>query len=171
MGQRRGRAWAVPGAGQRGDRGAAAVEFALIAPLLFMLVFGMISFGILLSQQLALTNSARQGARLAVVGDHTCDDILREVKNSGGTLLMDPVQRPGHLHVEVRRDEQVMCPDTSAATGYDAAIGATSPCRGSVADARLTVTARWDSTLMIPLVVADPSFPVEARGVFRCEFS
>ena len=50
------------------DRGAAAVEFALVLPLLLLIVFGIIDFGRLLNAQLTLTQAAREGARLAAVG-------------------------------------------------------------------------------------------------------
>jgi Flp pilus assembly protein TadG len=46
------------------DRGAAVVEFALLLPLLLLLVFGIIDFGRALNAQIALTQAAREGARL-----------------------------------------------------------------------------------------------------------
>lgn len=51
-----------------GRRGAALVEFALILPLLVLLVFGMIDFGLLLSDHLALNQTAREAARIYAVG-------------------------------------------------------------------------------------------------------
>ncbi len=51
------------------DRGAAAVEFALLLPLLLLLVFGIIDFGRALNAQITLTQAAREGARLAALGD------------------------------------------------------------------------------------------------------
>jgi Flp pilus assembly protein TadG len=51
-----------------GDRGAAAVEFALLLPLLLLLVFGIIDFGRALNAQITLTQAAREGARLDAVG-------------------------------------------------------------------------------------------------------
>lgn len=50
------------------DRGAAAVEFALVLPLLLLLVFGVIDFGRLLHAQVTLTQAAREGGRLAALG-------------------------------------------------------------------------------------------------------
>jgi Flp pilus assembly protein TadG len=52
----------------RRDRGAAAVEFALLLPLLLLLVFGIIDFGRALNAQITLTQAAREGARLEALG-------------------------------------------------------------------------------------------------------
>jgi hypothetical protein len=52
----------------RGDeRGTALVEFALVGPLLFLLVFGIIDFGRALNYYNNLTQLAGQGARAAAV--------------------------------------------------------------------------------------------------------
>lgn len=48
------------------DRGAAAVEFALILPLLLMLAFGTIDFSYLINRSTVLNNAAREGAREAI---------------------------------------------------------------------------------------------------------
>jgi Flp pilus assembly protein TadG len=49
---------------RRGDsRGAAAVELALIAPVLFALVFGMIDFGYAINRDTLINNASREGAR------------------------------------------------------------------------------------------------------------
>lgn len=52
------------GGGQRDARGAVAVEFALILPLLAMLLLGIFTFGLTYSNHLGLTNTVREGARL-----------------------------------------------------------------------------------------------------------
>jgi hypothetical protein len=46
-----------------GQRGAAAVEFALIAPLFFMIVFGMFSGGLLYNERSQLTFASREATR------------------------------------------------------------------------------------------------------------
>jgi Flp pilus assembly protein TadG len=50
------------------DRGATAVEFALVLPLLLLLVCGIIDFGRALNAQISLTEAAREGARLEALG-------------------------------------------------------------------------------------------------------
>jgi Flp pilus assembly protein TadG len=47
----------------RGERGASAVEFALIAPLFFMLVFGMFSGGLLYNEKSQVTYASREATR------------------------------------------------------------------------------------------------------------
>ena len=49
------------------SRGAAAVEMAFIAPVFFLLVFGLIEFSRMVMVQQALTNAARSGARKAAL--------------------------------------------------------------------------------------------------------
>lgn len=46
-------------------RGVATVELALVAPLLFLLIFAIIEFGQVFYVQLVLTNASREGCREA----------------------------------------------------------------------------------------------------------
>jgi Flp pilus assembly protein TadG len=48
-------------------RGAAAVELAIVAPLLFLLLFGVVEFGRLVMVRQSLTNAARVGCRRAAL--------------------------------------------------------------------------------------------------------
>ena len=59
------------GRDERGsDHGAAAVELALVLPLLILLVGGIIDFGFAFNSQISLTHAAREGVRVeAVTGD------------------------------------------------------------------------------------------------------
>jgi Flp pilus assembly protein TadG len=54
------------------ENGAAAVEFAILLPLLAGLVFGIIEFGLLLYNQQVITNASREGARAAIM-EHCAD--------------------------------------------------------------------------------------------------
>ena len=55
----------------RNKRGAALVEMAIVVSLLFILVFGLIDFGLVLRDYLALSQVAREAARSAAVGSDT----------------------------------------------------------------------------------------------------
>jgi Flp pilus assembly protein TadG len=50
-----------------GERGVSAIEFALLAPFLFMLVFGVIEFGVMLYDKAMITNACREAARIGMV--------------------------------------------------------------------------------------------------------
>lgn len=52
---------------RRDVRGAAAVEFALILPVLMILVFGIINYGDMLSVRQSVSQAASEGARAAAV--------------------------------------------------------------------------------------------------------
>ena len=52
----------------RGQRGAAAVEFAIIGSLLFILIFGIIEFGVAFMQLQTVRGAVREGARASAVG-------------------------------------------------------------------------------------------------------
>lgn len=60
----------------RSEKGVSAVEFALIAPLLFILTFGIIEFGLLLFDKAVVTNASREGGRAAIVyHEEKIDDV------------------------------------------------------------------------------------------------
>lgn len=54
--------------GSAPDRGAAAVEFALLLPIVLLILCGIIDFGRALNAQITLTQAAREGARLEALG-------------------------------------------------------------------------------------------------------
>ena len=83
----------VMGRRRRTDRGAAAVETALVLPLLLMVVFAMIDFGRMLNTQIRVTEAAREGARaLALTGSDEAGTIAGTVL--GGSP--SPVVGPGY---------------------------------------------------------------------------
>jgi Flp pilus assembly protein TadG len=69
------------------------VEFAIVAPVLFVLIFGIIDFGWAFSQNLDLRQAAREGARLAAVNattgsdpDARLDALIAEIKARSSEL-------------------------------------------------------------------------------------
>ena len=59
----------------REQDGAAAVEFALLLPLLVLLLFGIIEFGLAFNTRIQATNAAREAARQAVIGIDDWSDV------------------------------------------------------------------------------------------------
>lgn len=51
----------------RGERGASAVEFALVVPLLLVLLLGIVEFGRVFNAQLQLTSAARESVRVLAI--------------------------------------------------------------------------------------------------------
>jgi len=49
------------------QKGTAIVEFAIILPLLIILIFGMVEFSVLFYDKAVITNASREGARAGIV--------------------------------------------------------------------------------------------------------
>lgn len=60
---------------RRDERGAAMVEFALIAPLFIALVFAVISYGYMLSYRQGMSQAAAEGARSIAVAPASASDL------------------------------------------------------------------------------------------------
>jgi Flp pilus assembly protein TadG len=58
---------------RRNERGQTLTEFALVLPLIALLLFGVIQFGIVFHQYVTLTDAVRAGARQGAVGRHLAD--------------------------------------------------------------------------------------------------
>jgi Flp pilus assembly protein TadG len=56
------------------DRGAAAVELALLLPLLLLFLVGVIDFGFAFNAQISLTHAGREGVRVEAIG--TGDPVI-----------------------------------------------------------------------------------------------
>ena len=65
------------------------VEFVLVAPILLLLVFGLVQFGILFNNYVALTDAVRSGARQAAVS--------RSLTDPEGTTVNRVTRAAGHL--------------------------------------------------------------------------
>lgn len=107
------------------ESGQAAVEFALIVPVLLIFLLGIIEVGIAFSNYVTLTDAARVGARKAIVvrvGGATPADATQAVRDAAGSL--------DQSHLGVTVDD----PDwTTSGT-------------------QITVTATYPYTLDIPLI-------------------
>jgi Flp pilus assembly protein TadG len=72
----------------KSGKGAALVEFAIVVMLLLVLVFGMIEYGLLISERLAMQQAAREGARSAAIGDTTSSVTTRVISSAPGITIV-----------------------------------------------------------------------------------
>ena len=66
-------------ASRKNRRGATVVEFAVVAPVFIMLVFGLIEFGRAVMVQQVLVSASREGARQAVLDGSTVADVASRI--------------------------------------------------------------------------------------------
>lgn len=71
------------------EKGASAVEFALVLPLLLTLLFGTIEFGLLMYNKAVLTNACREGARFGIL-----QETPRKTKEEIETVVNDYCDPP-----------------------------------------------------------------------------
>jgi Flp pilus assembly pilin Flp len=126
----------------RDEDGAAAVEFALLLPLIVLLLFGIIEFGLAFNTRIQATNAAREGARMAIVGIGNWGDV------GGGTSFWQAVQQDAGL---ADIENCVLLTDD--------VVGGT-----------LTVTFDYPLDLAIPFMPNPPSWQTgTARATMRIE--
>jgi Flp pilus assembly protein TadG len=70
-----------------GERGAAAVEFALVVSLLLVIIFGIVAFGSVYSELEVMESAAREGARAAAV--RAPDEIVAAVNDAAAPYAVD----------------------------------------------------------------------------------
>lgn len=76
---------------RRNDSGATAVEFALVAPILLLLVFGIIEYGLWFSDSLSTRQGVREAARQGVVanfGDSTSCGLTSATTSDPNTVKL-----------------------------------------------------------------------------------
>jgi Flp pilus assembly protein TadG len=57
------------------EQGTSAIEFAITAPVFFMMLFGLIETGLLLWTQLGLQHGSERAARCATINTTTCSSV------------------------------------------------------------------------------------------------
>ncbi len=127
--------------GDRRERGASLVEMAFVAPLLLILLLGIIEFGAVFAQFNDVRHGAREGARFAAVNAGTATGIRDLVCDS-----MDFSNGIGAITVDITR--------------AGSSLGST---------ASITVTAQVDSLSNAPLITSLLPGDVSSTIDFRLE--
>jgi Flp pilus assembly protein TadG len=125
------------------DAGAAAVELALVLPILLVVVFGIVDFGRAYNAKVSLTQAAREGARVRSLGGDAAATAAR-VQQAAGFL-------------------------PAAAVAVNA--GASCPAAPSATDVA-TVTATYTFQFVTPVAAlarfAGGPITLTGTGVMRC---
>ena len=144
----------------RNEHGAVAVEFALLLPLIVVILFGMTEFGINLSRWEDYESAAREGARYAAVqcqprqpgdpasGPCTNSMIARAINQASSSLALSGS-------------------DITVTITHSGAPVASSDCSQYQGDA---ISVSWVQTFTfdVPLLPIAPRTRT-VKGVFRCE--
>jgi Flp pilus assembly protein TadG len=153
---------------RRQQEGAAAVEFALVLPILLLIVFGIIAYGFIFAAQLSMNSAARDASRAGVVqplppsSSLTCQAIAQQAKSASPTVGLSAskisvtVTGPGGT---------CTVPTTGPATGSNAA-----PCTGSGQGAQVVVLVTYDN-VKVPVPIVPIPGKLTATGSFQCEYS
>jgi Flp pilus assembly protein TadG len=131
----------------RSERGAAAVEFALILPLLVILVFGIVEFSIAYNHKQGLQAAAREGARLAALPQSTQSDVADRVRSALSGVFNT---------TEINAATITVTPST------------THPCDGAAPGTHVVVTVSAPDALDVPFVT-NSTVTLTGKGEFLCE--
>lgn len=133
------------------QRGAIAVEFALILPLLLLILVGTIAFGRAYSQLQVFQGAAREGARCAAVAASSACGIQDRIDSASGayTPATTASVQVGAGPVVAADSSGAGC--TNATVGQDVRVFWAQPLELDI--------AFWDSV----------TISADIEGVFRCE--
>ena len=119
----------------RDERGAVIVEFALIFPILMLLVFGIVDFGWTIERGNVVNNVTRDAARVASLGG-----TYAQIQSSVTTGLADyDITAPGpdvRISITCANPDGTTC--TGTASSYDATVTS-----GSSIKVQVLYTHRW----------------------------
>ncbi len=78
----------ILGSQRPANRGSITVEMVLVTPILLVLLFGIIEFGLIFKDIAILKQATREGVRTAAVGE-TTTQIISQVRSSAATISPD----------------------------------------------------------------------------------
>ncbi|WP_392544904.1 TadE/TadG family type IV pilus assembly protein [Oryzobacter telluris] len=163
----------------RSERGASAVEFAILLPVLITIIGAIIDFGFIFSQQITMNNSARDAARAGVVttlsgSTMSCSQIAAQARDAMTSGAVG-ISNANKIRVGVVVTGQAGSCTLAANSASVSSNGTITPCTGSSGAAvgtlkNLQVTVSYSSTPPFP--VPFMGTPVlSARGDFQCEYT
>jgi Flp pilus assembly protein TadG len=107
----------------KGREGQALAEFALILPVLFLLIAGIIEFGRAWNIKQAVTDAAREGARLTVIVDSRTMAQVTGLINTRLSLASIDTTSPNPTTVSITPSAFFKCPTgTAGASGAEMSV-------------------------------------------------
>jgi hypothetical protein len=107
------------------ERGAELIEFALVLPLLLLLVLGIVDFGFMFQRMEVVTNAAREGARLAVLPGYLEPDVkarVCEYLTTGGVPLEGSCPAPTNPTINVTMGHSIPMPGGGTLAGKQVVV-------------------------------------------------
>ena len=164
------------------EEGASAVEFAIIASLLLVILFGTITFGIVFNRYQGLQAAGREGARLGALQGTTGTDIINRVRESVSIIAASSIEdtsycagAAGTTPSGLNEDEgcvRILRRTAPGATPVlHSGMGTPGPCNASQSGGdqkSVIVEVHYKLRIDIPLW-ASPVMTVSGTGEFRCE--
>ncbi|WP_299442738.1 TadE/TadG family type IV pilus assembly protein [uncultured Phycicoccus sp.] len=157
------------------ERGASAVEFALVLPALILVLGAIIDFGFVFSQQIAMNTAARDASRSGVTSSlsgsgTTCSAIATKARDGaalGGIGL-------NKTNVAVTVTGQGGTCTLAAGSGSAGGAATSTPCTGSGAPSatktNLSVTLSYASSPPFPVPFMG-TMNLTTKGDFECEYT
>jgi Flp pilus assembly protein TadG len=116
-------------------QGIAALEFALIAPVLLLMMFGMATFGIALNNYLTLTDAVRAGARTLSTSRASAtpfSSATNSIYLAAPTLTSASITITLTVNGSPCTSDAACATTLSASAGDPSSVSATYPCNLSV---------------------------------------
>jgi len=161
------------------EKGAAAVEFAILLPFLAVLVFGIIEFGLLLYNQQVITNASREGARAAIVGHCPgAEGIIRKNDAQISQIVTDYCIDPDDttqtrlitFNTTNNPPSTTVIPSPSDCTPGHEILGVWTGGSGLTIGDDVTVTVTYNYTFLIPSFLGfGPTKLLSAKTVMKME--
>ena len=79
---------------QRAKRGQGLVEFAIMLPILLLLLIGLVELGLALRDYLVVVNADREGCRFAARGRFSDERVIERVVSAGGVVRREGTDVP-----------------------------------------------------------------------------
>jgi len=150
------------------SKGVTVLEFALVLPLLFLLVFGIMEFGYLFFVQHTLEMATREGARLALVGGTITEggNQLNRVASVVATIRAKAsiAVPPGDVEISI----YPVFPDSS----YSDPVGWQTTQNAGLSGSYMRVRTRYTHHFMTPVLgnfFTAGNMVVQAQATYRNE--